>query len=250
MVHYRGLARRARTHEPYPARGWRLSHAWVACFLFGSAQVLALYGAGPIDLMGLDESSTGIDATPEQLAQVSVVTGMLAIAFLLPLGAMANRYSVQWWGRQWSIGRALLLGCGIGIVFRLPLLLAWLGSDNSIDPGSTQQELWLVLEAMRDQLNLASALWFLGIFAPVIEEFIFRGVLLNALAAHIRFGWANVLQALLFAAGHADPKAFVPLFLLGLVSGTCARRSGGLLASMVLHAVFNLIGGWIVLAHD
>ena len=249
LVHYRGLARRVHTHEPYPAAGWRLNHAWLALFLLGIAQILSLYGAGPMDLVSLEENAAGVSATPQQLAQVSVVMGMLAIVLLLPLGAVARTVSPQWFASRWSIGKALLIGGSIGIASRLPLLLTWAISEAGADRGTTQQELWLILEAMRDQLGVASALWFLGIYAPVIEEFVFRGVLLGALASHVRFRWANTVQASLFALAHADPQAMIPLFLLGLVSGVLAKRSGGLLASMVLHAVFNLIAGWVLLAH-
>jgi membrane protease YdiL (CAAX protease family) len=42
---------------------------------------------------------------------------------------------------------------------------------------------------------------------------------------------------------HMEAAAAPFLFLLGIAAGVMARRSGGLLAAMILHAAFNIIGG-------
>jgi membrane protease YdiL (CAAX protease family) len=42
-------------------------------------------------------------------------------------------------------------------------------------------------------------------------------------------------------------KGSLVLFVLGLTLGTLTRRSGGLLAAMTLHAIFNLIAALIIL---
>jgi uncharacterized protein len=108
-----------------------------------------------------------------------------------------------------------------------------------------QQELWQLLEFIRDAYGPATAVWLVVLAAPVIEELMFRGVLLRAFAAHVSFGWANVIQALLFAAIHFDLRAAPMLFAVGLIAGYLARRSGGLLAPMILHFVFNLIAALV-----
>ena len=108
-------------------------------------------------------------------------------------------------------------------------------------------ELWQMLGAVRDQYGLITALWIVGIAAPVVEEFVFRGILYRAFSAHIRPIWANVLQAALFSAMHLNLKAALMLFLFGLVLGTLTRRSGGLLGPMVMHAAFNLIAALILM---
>jgi membrane protease YdiL (CAAX protease family) len=69
----------------------------------------------------------------------------------------------------------------------------------------------------------------------------FRGFVLGGLSRHLSFGWANAWQALLFAALHFDASHFVFYLVLGLVAGWLVRRTGGLAASMALHAVNNAI---------
>lgn len=84
------------------------------------------------------------------------------------------------------------------------------------------------------------------VVAPLVEELLFRGVLLRALQRRFTTSVAIVGSALVFAAAHilggADAYAVVPgLFLLGIASGVTAVRSGNLTRSVLLHAGFNLL---------
>jgi membrane protease YdiL (CAAX protease family) len=114
--------------------------------------------------------------------------------------------------------------------------------------------------------------------APLVEELLFRGALLPYLVGHpqrssvamgavilygIPFGVGPTVLAVVLALGlpllstpvmraiWASAAAFavmhgnvwptpVPLFLLALGLGLAARISGGLLAAIVIHALFNL----------
>ena len=73
---------------------------------------------------------------------------------------------------------------------------------------------------------------------PIIEELIFRGVLLEAFRARVTFWFAAVVQALVFIP-HEEWQAMPFLFVFALVAAWQVRESGGLLASMVMHAVNN-----------
>ena len=264
LVHYRGLVRRAVTGEPYPSldpgtdggRGqWTLLQAWWASFAFAAASILALYGAGPLGITQVNVLNTmspwgmswGLDASPVQFARMAMVEALLGIALLLPVVFVARRGHQNWWGSHWSIAKCVAVGALAGLAFRLPLLAVWGRLRSSLSADGTDDVLWQMLDAVREQFGVVSAFWMLAICAPVIEELLFRGVLLRAFAQHIRFGWANLVQAALFAALHMNLKAAPMLFLLGLCAGILARRSGGLLAPMVLHAMFNLIAGWLIL---
>jgi membrane protease YdiL (CAAX protease family) len=243
-VHYRGLAVRARLGEPYPTGGWQLRHAWVALVAFAVAQILAFCCSGPIDL-GLSASrGWSVDLEPKQLASVVLLECFLSLALLIPLARLSGRIQPAWWGTNWPIARSLLIGGGIGLAIRLPLLVVASTGHFSVP---LQDPLWSVLREVRGSLGLGAAVWVLAIAAPVLEEFIFRGVLLRALNAHISFAWANVIQAILFSAMHVDLKGLVPLFLLGALLGWLTRRSGGLAAPMALHCVFNLVAALVVL---
>lgn len=246
-VHYRGLAVRARTGAPYPTDGWRLRHAWVALTCLGAASLFALYSAGAIDVTGENIGGWAIDASAEQLGRITLIESLLTIALLLPFAIVpAARQSLSQ-GTQWSIAKCCLLGIGIALAFRIPLLLAWAARPESIQQLALDDALWQIIGTVRDQYGLVTALWVVAVTAPVVEEFVFRGAVYRAFAAHISPGWANVAQAALFSALHLNLKAAFVLFLLGLALGTLARRSGGLLAPMIMHATFNLIAALILL---
>lgn len=246
-VHYRGLAVRARTGAPYPTDGWRLRHAWVALTCLGGASLFALYSSGAIDVTAENAGGWGIDASDHQLGRITLIESLLTIALLLPFAIVpAARQSLSR-GTQWSIARCCLLGVGIALVFRIPLLLAWAARPESMQQLALDDALWQIIGTVRDQYGLVTALWVVAVTAPVVEEFVFRGAVYRSFAAHISPGWANVVQAALFSAMHMNLKAAIVLFLLGLALGTMARRSGGLLAPMIMHATFNLIAALILL---
>ena len=84
------------------------------------------------------------------------------------------------------------------------------------------------------------------LLAPIMEEWLFRGVLFRALSeggrrggsrASVIFGVA--VSAALFALAHAEPLQFAGLFLLGLVLATLVWRTKRLVPSIVTHMSFN-----------
>jgi membrane protease YdiL (CAAX protease family) len=86
------------------------------------------------------------------------------------------------------------------------------------------------------------------VIAPVCEELMFRGLLLQSLRRRMSPEWAVIVQALAFALAHPmlSPTlgdfAVVPaLFALGAVSGIVAVRRGDLSASIMLHVGFNFV---------
>jgi membrane protease YdiL (CAAX protease family) len=87
-----------------------------------------------------------------------------------------------------------------------------------------------------------------GVLAPVVEELLFRGLLLRSLRRRFSVEVAIVLSALIFALTHlfGDASlgvvAIVPaLFALGVISGVAAVWSGDLSISIFLHMGFNLL---------
>jgi hypothetical protein len=247
-AHYRGLVVRARSGEPYPQAEWPLRTAWLALTAFLVSSVLGLYFARGLDLRIDGDAVWEFTPTAEQLSRIGLAGSLLGIAMMLPFALRARRRERAWWTTHWSIGKCLAVGVTIAIAVRIPLLLAWAAKPDAVRALAPQDMLWQMLGAVREQYGIAAALWIVAVAAPVTEEFLFRGVLYRAFAAHLRPLWANLLQASLFAALHLQEfKGTVLLFLLGLALGTLTRRSGGLLAALTLHATFNLIAGLIIL---
>lgn len=96
--------------------------------------------------------------------------------------------------------------------------------------------------------GLGVALIVVAVLVPIAEELIFRSVLLDVFSRHLRFRVANLLQATIFAAMHADPVRFAFYTVFGLLAGRLRRASGGLLASIALHVANNAIAVLLITA--
>ncbi|MFD1466970.1 CPBP family intramembrane glutamic endopeptidase [Hymenobacter caeli] len=87
--------------------------------------------------------------------------------------------------------------------------------------------------------NPASALVAVAVAAPVLEEALFRGVILQGLL-RTRRPWVAIGQsALLFGLVHFNPAQSVFAFLLGLLLGWLYYRTQSLGVCMAVHALNN-----------
>ena len=74
--------------------------------------------------------------------------------------------------------------------------------------------------------------------APIVEEFIFRGLIFQGLRRSAGVAVAVVGSAALFALVH-PPIAVIPVFGLGIAAAISLERSGCLWSSIVTHAIYN-----------
>ncbi|MCK5849584.1 MAG: CPBP family intramembrane metalloprotease [Kiritimatiellae bacterium] len=77
--------------------------------------------------------------------------------------------------------------------------------------------------------------------APLVEEMVFRGVLIPALLKKVRLSLAISVVSLLFAAIHFHVPSLVPLFLIATAFSLGYLYSGSIIVPIVMHATFNLI---------
>ena len=80
------------------------------------------------------------------------------------------------------------------------------------------------------------------VFAPVVEELVLRGILLPVFVKHFDSAWRGIaVTALLFGLIHwGVPQTIPSLILFGVVLGYAYLKSGSLMLSILIHAVFNL----------
>ena len=77
--------------------------------------------------------------------------------------------------------------------------------------------------------------------APLFEEFLFRGVILEAARRRrgVVAGW--LISSLCFGLAHGLPSQMLPTAIIGLVLGYVCIRSGSLFGGIVLHALNNAL---------
>ncbi len=80
-----------------------------------------------------------------------------------------------------------------------------------------------------------------SIVAPIFEELICRGVILESIRAK-RGAWvACVLSSLLFGLVHLTPQSMLNAFVIGLLLGFIYLRTNSIFAPMILHSINNLL---------
>lgn len=78
------------------------------------------------------------------------------------------------------------------------------------------------------------------IFAPIVEEIVFRGAILRTLLEVTnRHRFAIVVSALLFAVAHFNKAQIPHAFIIGLLLGWMYYRTGSILPGTLLHWVNN-----------
>lgn len=80
------------------------------------------------------------------------------------------------------------------------------------------------------------------IAAPIFEELIFRGIILDGLLKKYSPIKSILISSFLFGAFHLNPWQFVGAFILGSFSGWIYYKTQSLSLSIIIHAVANLSG--------
>lgn len=80
------------------------------------------------------------------------------------------------------------------------------------------------------------------IAAPVIEEFIFRGIILDGLLKKYSPTKSILISSILFGIVHLNPWQFISALILGSFSGWVYYRTKKLTLSILIHSMNNLIG--------
>ena len=81
----------------------------------------------------------------------------------------------------------------------------------------------------------------LVITAPLVEELLFRGVILSKAKKIMPFYLANIFQSFLFALFHMELMKFIHIFLAGLLYGYITRMYGTIKPVIYMHALNNAV---------
>ena len=82
----------------------------------------------------------------------------------------------------------------------------------------------------------------LVIAAPILEELLFRGIILDGLLKKYSPFVSILISSILFGVAHLNPWQFVNGLIIGIFSGWVYYRTRSLLPSIIIHASANLSG--------
>ncbi len=246
-IHYAGLIRRERGHQPPTDSRWSLRTAWSVAALLLTADTLCLLVFLPEELdnwfreypVEVIHDST---ALPRYGVVASVITFVVVAAFL--------RRSDVWFVFRsgWPLSKttrqvlkgfiALLIVASVN--YSIAVRFGWTEAVVGDEAALAANFVELMLQAILREYGIAALLIVGAILVPITEEIAFRYILLGGFKTQVPVGWANGLQAVFFAVSHEN-LAFLPFFILfGFVAGKLRLGSGSLLPSILLHASWNL----------
>lgn len=231
-----------------PSAGERVAQLLLAllkalCYLtlFLGAQVLVML---PVAIASVIRSAIeGAMVDQETLTQLlieqsmafSLIANMLTLFIVMAFYLIRRkRFSEALWLRRveaptlWT-GAALAPALYLAVSMVLLVLpQSWMESYNEASSGITSGGVMGVLAVVAA--------------APIVEEVIFRGLIMTRLSRAMP-GWlAVVLSAAIFGACHGDPVWFGYTFPLGVFFGFIDLRAGSIWPSVLGHVAFNAIG--------
>ncbi len=80
-----------------------------------------------------------------------------------------------------------------------------------------------------------------AVVAPIVEELIFRGLILQGFRKNYSGFTAVVMSALLFALFHLNPWQFPATFVLGLLLGWIVLRTNSIVLAILGHSINNFL---------
>lgn len=129
----------------------------------------------------------------------------------------------------------ILLGIGLQVGISFLMNLIAMAKPNLFN------NYGLILEQLGGGTTIVSFIY-IGIIAPISEELIFRGVLLNKAKVVLPIFWANVLQGFLFGLYHMNIIQGIYAFIIGMFLGSICIGFKSIYAAVVLHVIINLCG--------
>ena len=85
------------------------------------------------------------------------------------------------------------------------------------------------------------------IVTPIIEEYAFRGVLLNTLGKYGKV-FALIASALIFGLAHTHFSEIIPAFAMGIQLGKTSLRYKSIRPTIMIHILFNVLLYWLCIA--
>lgn len=178
----------------------------------------------------------GIPVTLFILIANPIMIAVLLIAVWLKGASIADYLALRWAPMSY-----LTVGIvGIAILIAATDAILFLSGRALVTPFQLQSYSTAAAEGWLAPMLIAAI-----IVAPAGEEIMFRGFLFRGFVRSERYVWpAIVVISVLWAALHVqyDWTGILQIFIIGLFLGWVRWRSGSVLLTFLLHALFNLEG--------
>ncbi len=167
--------------------------------------------------------------------QISLISGLLTLVLLAAFFLLRRKNPLKESGFHVTRGRSVAWAIALTpllyavVIFVIGLLPeSWLNDYAEASASLSQTGVLMVIAT--------------AVVAPLVEEVVFRGLILSRLRRALP-GWLSVvITALVFGLCHGHIVWIIYAFALGCVFGLFALKSGSLWPSLCAHVLFNAIG--------
>lgn len=174
-------------------------------------------------------------SSPELVNTVNVA-GMLVIQICVSFtllvnykqGVKAGNFTAKW--------QTVLCAVGLGVLSIFGFAIASGGFDKLLNLLGYTNASYITLNPFSMVVFLLATV----VCAPVVEETIFRGYLLNGLKSRLPKPVAVILSAFAFSLIHMSPSQTAYQFCFGLALGFVASETNSILPAIVMHSASNL----------
>ena len=231
--------------RPHPATNATRFTVGVAVMSWLLAYMVALPLQGVL-IAATGRSGEKSDQWPISMTVLSIfclwipfVVALMVVSRRWGQGRFVNDYKVR---ARWVDLAGLPLGvaCQLLLVPAIywPLQQMWPDAFSSDEIEQRARDLWD--KASGDWIIVLIIVVALG--APLIEELVYRGLILQALQSRLNDWLALLISSAWFALIHLQPVELPGLFAFALVLGICFQRTGRLGMAIFAHIGFNAAG--------
>jgi membrane protease YdiL (CAAX protease family) len=200
---------------------------------------------------------------PEAVAQKSFYHFLVSTLSFHGAGVFLIWQFLRMHGMTWGeflgldrphVKRAILFGAVVAILV-LPIVLTFnmLSADLLEKALGAKPEPQPTIKVLQTSISLGERICF-GIaailFAPVVEEALFRGIFYPFIKQRGYPRLALFLTSLVFGAFHGSLVTLVPLTLLAMVLVFVYEKTDKLIAPMITHAFFNSVNFFTFIYQD
>lgn len=168
---------------------------------------------------------------------IPITAGLFILKFDIRTRKREIYAKPRYFGRSFGIfpaGYGLAIACS----FITTLIGMLVPKGTSVSDSFTTAQNAL---SANDPASAALLVFHAVVFAPIFEEFWFRGMVLHTLKPYGN-GFAIFVSGLLFGLTHANLGQFLYTTAIGVVLGYVAVQTGSIITTMIMHAMFNSIG--------
>ncbi|XP_062161389.1 uncharacterized protein LOC133868496 [Alnus glutinosa] len=253
-----GEKSKAELQEKKTGLEWRILKQWDVPWEWQTVSLTSLACGLSFVLTGLVEAAAipylGLriqELSSDEKAEILFLDQGITTAFILgilyvvansfqPLPEDVFRYD---WREPFSLQKGWLLWAGIGLVGALSAI-ALTGVALSFFSGeSPQRETDALVRLLpligSSSISTACLLGITGVFAPLLEETVFRGFFMVSLTKWVPTPVAVIISAAVFALAHLTPGEFPQLFVLGTTLGFSYAQTRNLLTPITIHGFWN-----------